>query len=60
LFPVFIQIEIWIKRLFTANRALVPIILLTQMYPMIAYAGGLWIVTIPLSSFLVMLMSKNH
>lgn len=53
------KLEIWIKRFFIANGVIAPIILLTQIYPMIAYAGALWIITMPLSSLLVMVMFKK-
>ncbi|MCL5070223.1 MAG: hypothetical protein M1308_04915 [Actinobacteria bacterium] len=53
------KLETWIKRLFIANGVIAPIILLTQIYPMIAYAGALWIITMPLSSLLVMVLFRK-
>jgi hypothetical protein len=64
LFSAFIfgktKLEAWIKRLFIANGVITPIILLTQIYPMVAYAGAAWIITMPFSSFLVMLLFKKR
>lgn len=54
------KLEVWIKRFFIANGIISPIILLTQIYPMIAYAGALWIITMPASSLLVMLLFRKR
>jgi hypothetical protein len=49
-----------IRIVFFTNGVIAPIILLTQIYPNMAYAGAIWIVTMPLSSFLVALHFKNR
>ncbi|OGK11459.1 hypothetical protein A2954_06310 [Candidatus Roizmanbacteria bacterium RIFCSPLOWO2_01_FULL_37_12] len=54
------KLEVWIKRFFIANGVIAPIILLTQVYPIIAYAGALWIITMPMSSFLTMKLFKTY
>jgi hypothetical protein len=60
-FPVFnkMGLEKWIRWAFLANGVIAPIILLTQIYPLIAYLGASWIVTLPASSILVTLLFKR-
>jgi len=56
--PVFFgsKLKKWIRIFFIANGIISPIILSTQVYPLMAYAGATWILTMPLSSFLFMLL----
>lgn len=56
--PVFFgtKLKKWIRIFFISNGIISPIILSTQMYPLMAYAGSTWILTMPLSSFLFMLL----
>jgi len=49
-------LEKWIRRFFIANGVIAPIILLTQVFPNIAYAGSFWIVSLPTSSMLTMIL----
>jgi len=61
--PVFTKskLERWIRIVFIANGIIAPVILMTQIYPAMAYAGATWIVTMPLSSLLVtMLFRRNY
>lgn len=60
-FPVFKSDgqEKWIRWAFLTNGVIAPIILLTQLYPLIAYLGASWIVTLPSSSILVTLLFKR-
>lgn len=53
------KLEAWIKRLFIANGLIAPVILMTQIYPYIAYLGAAWIITMPASSLLVMIMFRK-
>jgi hypothetical protein len=60
-FPVFKKngLEKWIRWAFLANGVIAPIILLTQVYPLIAYLGASWIITLPASSILVALFFRR-
>jgi hypothetical protein len=60
--PVFFgtKLKNWIRYFFIANGIIAPIILSTQMFPLMAYVGGTWIITMPLSSFLFMLLCYNE
>lgn len=53
------RLERWIKAAFLANGIIAPIILLTQLYPLIAYLGASWIITLPLSSTLVTILFRK-
>lgn len=46
-------LETWIKRVMILNGILAPVILLTQVYPLIAYAGAIWILSLPATSILL-------
>lgn len=52
-------LERWTRMAFIANGVIAPIILSTQVYPLMAYAGASWILTMPLSSLLITLLFKN-
>jgi hypothetical protein len=56
--PVFFgtKLKNWIRVFFISNGIIAPIILSTQIYPLMAYAGATWILTMPLSSFLFMVL----
>lgn len=60
-FPVFSRTgsERWVRWAFLANGVIAPIILLTQLYPLIAYLGASWIITLPASSILVTRLFKR-
>ena len=60
--PVFFgtKLKKWIRIFFISNGIISPIILSTQMYPLMAYAGSTWILTMPLSSFLFMLLCYSE
>lgn len=53
--PVFSgdPLRLWIRRLFVLNGVLAPIILSTQVYPSMAYAGAPWLLAVPGSSLLL-------
>lgn len=51
--------ERWIKRLFVINGALAPIILATQVWPRLAYAATPWLVAVPGSSLLLVLLFRQ-
>lgn len=61
-FPAFgnSKLEKWIKFAFIANGVIAPIILLTQIYPLVAYLGATWIITLPLSSILVTILFRRN
>jgi hypothetical protein len=61
-FPVFNKtgFEKWIRWAFLANGVIAPIILLTQIYPLIAYLGASWIITLPASSIFVTILFKRE
>lgn len=50
----------WIRRLFIANGVLAPVILATQVYPLVAYIGGFWIITFPSATGLLTIMFWRH
>jgi len=56
--PVFLgtKLKKWIRIFFISNGIIAPIILSTQIYPLMAYAGATWIITMPLSSVLFMIL----
>lgn len=56
--PVFFgtKLKKWIRIFFISNGIISPIILSTQIYPLMAYAGSAWIITMPLSSILFMIL----
>lgn len=56
--PVFFgtKLKKWIRIFFISNGIISPIILSTQLYPLMAYAGATWILTMPLSSILFMFL----
>ena len=54
------RLQWWIRRVFIANGVLVPVILLTQIYPEVAYIGAFWIVTFPLSTSLVAVLFRRQ
>ena len=56
--PVFIDTKLKkaTRILFISNGVIAPIIISTQIYPLMAYAGATWIITMPLSSILFMLL----
>jgi hypothetical protein len=60
-FPVFSKTgpERWIRWAFLANGVIAPVILLTQVYPLTAYLGASWIVTLPASSILTTILFKR-
>lgn len=60
-FPVFSKTgtEPWVRWAFLANGVIAPIILLTLLYPLIAYMGASWIITLPASSILVTRLFKR-
>ena len=60
--PVFFgtNLKKWIRFFFISNGIISPIILSTQIYPLMAYAGSTWILTMPLSSFLFMLLCYHE
>jgi hypothetical protein len=46
-------LETWLKWVFIMNGIIAPVILSTQIYPELAYAGATWIITLPSSSILL-------
>lgn len=60
--PVFSKTKLkkWICIVFISNGVIAPIILSTQVFPLMAYAGATWILTMPLSSFLTMLLFRQE
>lgn len=60
--PVFNKTKLkkWIRIVFISNGVIAPIILSTQVYPFMAYAGATWILTMPLSSFLTILLFRQE
>ena len=60
--PVFGKsgLQNWIRRLFIANGVLAPVILATQVYPLIAYIGGFWIITFPSATCLLTIMFRKQ
>lgn len=50
----------WIRRLCIANGVLAPVILATQVYPLVAYLGGFWIITFPSATGLLTIMFWRH
>lgn len=59
--PVFENkgLQKWIRIAFFANGIIAPIILLTQIYPLVAYLGASWILTLPASSILTTKLFKR-
>lgn len=49
-------LESWLKWVFILNGVIAPVILSTQIYPEMAYAGATWIITLPLSSILLAIL----
>jgi len=60
--PVFFgtRLKKWIRIFFISNGIIAPIILSTQIYPLMAYAGATWILTMPLSSILFMVLCYSE
>jgi hypothetical protein len=60
-FPVFKKsgLEKWLRITFLAHGVMAPVILLTQIYPMVAYLGALWILTLPTCSVLITILFKK-
>jgi hypothetical protein len=60
-FPVFDArgIERWARWAFLANGVIAPIILLTQIYPLVAYLGASWIITLPACSILAAIVFRK-
>lgn len=52
-------LRLWIRRLFVLNGVLAPVILSTQVYPNMAYAGAPWLLAIPGSSLLLALFFRR-